>query len=301
MTTVTSPPRRPALFRLGVSQRKSVTVLVALAPALLLLGVLFLLPLLQLGSLSLTDGFPTPTETFTFANYIEAFTRAYHVDSLMNSLWLSTVTMVITAILGYPLAYYLVHSDSKMKSFILMAILSPLLISIVVRSIGWLILLGQEGLVNGMLTFFNIVDEPVQLLYTFGAVVIGEVNILMPFMVLSLTTSLGQIPHSLHEGAQVMGAGPARRFFRITLPLSSPGLVSGCMLVFILTMGSYITPQMLGGGKVKVITTDIYSRMMVDFNWPLGAALAIVTLLFTLTFIMLINLLQSRLLGGMTR
>lgn len=298
MTAVSTQPK---YFRLGVSQRRSVTVLVALAPALVLLGALFLLPLLQLAGLSVTDGFPNPTKTFTFANYIEAFTRAYHVDSLVSSLWLSTVVMVITAVLGYPVAYYLVHSDSRAKSFILMAILSPLLISIVVRSIGWLILLGQEGIVNGFLTYFKIVEEPVQLLYTFGAVVIGEVNILMPFMVLSLTTSLGQIPHSLHEGAQVMGAGPARRFFRITLPLSSPGLVSGCMLVFILTMGSYITPQMLGGGKVKVITTDIYSRMMVDFNWPLGAALAIVTLVFTLTFVMLINMLQSRLLGGMTR
>jgi len=298
MTTVTA---RPKLFRLGVSQRKSVTILVALAPALLLLGVLFLLPLLQLAGLSVTNGFPKPTETFTLANYIETFTRAYHVDSLLSSLGLSTLTMIITAVLGYPLAYYLVHSDSRMKSIILMAILSPLLISIVVRSIGWLILLGQEGIINGFLRFFNIIDEPLQMLYTFGAVVVGEVNILMPFMVLSLTTSLGQIPHSLHEGAQVMGAGPVRRFLRITLPLSSPGLVSGCMLVFILTMGSYITPQMLGGGKVKVITTDIYSRMMVDFNWPLGAALAIVTLLFTLSFIMLINMLQSRLLGGMTR
>lgn len=298
MTNTTATSK---FFKLGVSKRRSITVLVALAPALVLLGALFLLPLLQLASLSVTDSFPNPTETFTLANYIEAFTRAYHLESLGTSLWLSTVTMVCAAVLGYPLAYYLVHSDSRAKSFILMAILSPLLISIVVRSIGWLILLGQEGLVNGLLQFVGIVDEPVQLLYTFGAVVIGEINILMPFMVLSLTTSLGQIPASLHEGAQVMGAGPVRRFFRITLPLSAPGLISGCMLVFILTMGSYITPQMLGGGKVKVITTDIYSRMMVDFNWPLGAALAIVTLAFTLTFIMLINMLQSRLMGGMTR
>lgn len=298
---MTPTAQKSPLFKLGVTQRRSMTVMVALAPALILLGALFLLPLLRLVGLSVTDTFPNPTETFTLANYIEAFTRPFHIESLMTSLWLSTITMVLAAILGYPLAYYLVHSDSRMKSFILLAILSPLLISIVVRSIGWLILLGQEGIINGLLQSLGIVDEPLQLLYTFGAVVVGEVNILMPFMVLSLTTSLGQIPHSLHEGAQVMGAGPVRRFLRITLPLSAPGLVSGCMLVFILTMGSYITPQMLGGGKVKVITTDIYSRMMVDFNWPVGAALAIVTLLFTLSVVMVINLMQSRLLGGMTR
>ncbi len=292
---------RVTMLKLNATQRRISTVVLALAPAVILLVVFFGLPLLQLALISTKDAFPNTTNAFTFENYVEVFTRAFHVESLATSLWLSFVVTVITAILGYPLAYYFVHSSSRVKSIIFLAVLSPLLISVVVRSIGWLVLLGQEGIANQILQFFGIVEEPLQLLYTFGAVVVGEVNILMPFMVLSLTTSLGQIPRSLHEGAEVMGATPVRRFFRITLPLSAPGLVSGAVLVFILTMGSYITPQMLGGGKVKVITIDIFTRMMIDFDWPVGAALAIITMLFTVSIILLLNRIQTKLLGGVTR
>ncbi|MBX3090075.1 MAG: ABC transporter permease [Cryobacterium sp.] len=289
------------MLRLNARQRRLSTASLALAPAVILLIALFGLPLLQLALISFRDSFPKATVAFTLENYFEIFSRPFHVESLGTSLLLAAVVTVITAVLGYPLAYYFVHSSSRIKSVIFLAILSPLLISVVVRSIGWLILLGQEGVINQTLVFLGILQEPIQMLYNFGAIVIGEVNILMPFMVLSLTTSLGQIPDSLYEGAEIMGATPFRRFLRITLPLSAPGLVSGAVLVFILTMGSYITPQMLGGGKVKVITIDIYTRMMQDFDWPVGAALAIVTMIFTLSIILLINRLQSKLMGGLTR
>lgn len=293
--------RRNRAKPMTAKQRRLGSLAIALSPAIILVGALFFLPLLRLAILSTTDSYPNPTERFTFANYLEIFTRAFHLESLLTSLELAAVVTVITAILGYPLAYYFVRSSSRFKPLILLAIISPLLISVVVRSIGWLILLGQEGIVNQILQVTGITSEPVQLLYNFMAVVIGEVNILMPFMVLSLTTSISQIPASLEEGASVLGASSARRFLRVTLPLSAPGLISGAMLVFILTMGSYVTPQMLGGGKVKVITTDIYSRMMVDFDWPLGAALAIVTLMLTLSVVLVMNKVQARMMGGVTR
>jgi len=182
-----------------------------------------------------------------------------------------------------------------------LAIISPLLISVVVRSIGWLILLGREGVVNQLFQALQLIQEPRQLLFNFTAVVIGEVNILLPFMVLSISTSLSQIPASLEEAAAVMGAGTLRQFAYITLPLSAPGLISGSVIVFVLTMGSYVTPQMLGGGKVNVITTDIYSRVMVDFEWPMGSALAIITLLCTISVVLLMNRVQTRMLGGLAR
>lgn len=290
-----------ARLSMTASRRRLVSFLISTSPALILIGALFLLPLLRLVQLSTTDAYPQPSEALTFENYAEIFARAFHLTSLVTSLELAAAVTVITAILGYPLAYYLVRSTSKYKALILLAIISPLLISVVVRSIGWLILLGREGVVNQLLLSLGLIPEPVQLLYNFMTVVVGEVNILMPFMVLSLTTSLSQIPRSLEEGASVMGAGAVRRFARVTLPLSAPGLISGAMLVFILTMGSYVTPQMLGGGKVNVITTDIYSRMMVDFDWPMGAALAVVTLLLTLSVVVIMSRVQSRLMGGMTR
>ncbi|GAA3739096.1 ABC transporter permease [Leifsonia bigeumensis] len=290
-----------ARLKMTASRRRLVSLLISISPALILIGALFLLPLLRLIQLSTTDAYPKPSEVLTFENYAEIFARAFHLTSLVTSLELAVVVTVITAVLGYPLAYYLVRSTSRYKALILLAIISPLLISVVVRSIGWLILLGREGVVNQLLLSLGLVSEPLQLLYNFMTVVVGEVNILMPFMVLSLTTSLSQIPRSLEEGASVMGAGAVQRFLRVTLPLSAPGLISGAMLVFILTMGSYVTPQMLGGGKVNVITTDIYSRMMVDFDWPMGAALSVVTLLLTLSVVVVMSRIQSRLMGGMTR
>lgn len=286
---------------LTARQRRGLTLGVSLAPAVLLLGALFCLPLLRLALLSVLDEFPTPTTRFTLENYLEVVTRAFHVESIITSLKLSLIVTLATALLGYPIAYYLVRATSRAKSLILLAIISPLLISIVVRSLGWLILLGQEGVLNQVMRFLRIIDQPVQLLYNFPAVVVGEIHILLPFMVLSLTTALGQIPPSLEEGASILGAGPVRRFLQITLPLSAPGLISGIVLVFVLTMGSYVTPQMLGGGKVNVVTTDIYSTMMVDFDWPLGASLSIITLSLTLTAVIAANRLQSRMLGGAVR
>lgn len=289
------------LPRISASHRRLLSIVLALSPALLLVGVLFFLPLLRLMLLSVTDRYPEPSELFTLANYLEAVSRPFHRNSLFTSLYLAAIVTAITLVLGYPLAYFLVRSASRYKAIVLLAIISPLLISVVVRSIGWLVLLGREGIVNQLLLALHVIDEPRQLLFNFSAVVIAEANILMPFMVLSISTSLGQIPAALEEAASVLGAGSVRRFFSITLPLSAPGLISGSVIVFILTMGSYITPQMLGGGKVNVITTDIYSRVMVDFNWPLGSALAIVTLLFTIGVILLMNRVQGRMLGGATR
>lgn len=282
-------------------RRRQLGVLLALAPALFLVGVLFLLPLLRLALLSFTDRYPEPSELFTLAHYLEAVFRPFHRNSLATSLSLSAIVTVVTLVLGYPLAFFLVRSNSRYKAIVLLAILSPLLISVVVRSVGWLILLGREGVVNQLLLGLRLFDEPRQLLFNFIAVVVGEVNILLPFMVLSITTSLSQIPPALEDAASVLGAGVVRCFLFITLPLSAPGLISGSVIVFVLTMGSYVTPQMLGGGKVNVITTDIYSRVMVDFDWPMGSALAIVTLLCTVGVVLLMNWVQSRMLGDAPR
>jgi putative spermidine/putrescine transport system permease protein len=281
-----------------VFNRRTASTLIGLSPAIVLIGGFFLLPLLRLVAISLSDSYPRPTDRLTWENYVGVFERAFHVDALLNSLRLSTIVTIITALIGYPVAYYLVRAQSRLKPYVMVAIISPLLISIVVRSLGWLVLLGREGVLNQVLVGMGIFDEPVQMLYTFGAVVVGEVHILLPFMVLSLTTALGQIPPSLDEGAAVLGAGRMRRFWRITVPLSTPGLVSGCVLVFVLTMGSYVTPQLLGGGKVNVVTTDIYSRMMVEFDWPMGSALSIVTLVGTLAIVWLAGRVQNRLMLG---
>jgi putative spermidine/putrescine transport system permease protein len=230
----------------------------------------------------------------TIKNYGELFSSSFHLSSFITSLKLSIIVTILTAIVGYPVAYYLVRSNSRWKGVIFIAILSPLLISLVVRSLGWLIMLGRQGIINRILVTLGIVDEPVQLIYTFWAVVVGEIHVLLPFMVLSITSVLYQVPKSLEDAAGILGASPLKTFLRVTLPLSIPGVVAGCFLVFALTMGSYITPQMLGGGKVGVVTLDIYDRMMVILDWPLGAALAVVLMALTLCAAMSMGMAQRK-------
>jgi putative spermidine/putrescine transport system permease protein len=278
---------RPYRLRLNWS------LLLSVLPGLLLILVFFVVPLWRMVTLSFVDDFRHPT-TFTLENYVRILTTSFHLRSFLTSIRLSAIVTVLTALVGYPVAYFLVRSDSRFKSLVFIAIISPLLISLVVRSLGWLMLLGRRGVINGFLLRVGIIDEPLQLIYTFGAVVVGMVHILLPFMVLSITSVLSQVPATLEEAAAILGASPWRRFVRVTLPLSLPGLLAGSFLVFTLTMGSYITPQMLGGGRVNVVTLDIIDRMLVVFDWPLGSALAVSLMILTLLAAVIMVFIQRR-------
>ena len=270
------------------------TLILSLSPGLLVVGFFFALPLIVLFWVSLTDQFPGASHV-TLKNYLEVLQSRFHLRSFLTSLKLSVVVTLLTGLIGYPISYYLVRVKSRWKGVVFIAILSPLLISLVVRSLGWMILLGRQGIINWILVQLGLIDQPIQLIYTFWAVIVGEVHVLLPFMVLSITSVLNQVPSSLEDAAGILGAPPWRRFVSVTLPLSAPGLIAGCFLVFSLSMGSYITPQMLGGGKVGVVTLDIYDRMLVIMDWPVGAALAVVLMLSTLLAALGMGYIQKRL------
>jgi putative spermidine/putrescine transport system permease protein len=270
------------------------TLILSLSPGLLVVGFFFALPLIVLFWVSLTDQFPGASHV-TLKNYLEVLQSRFHLRSFLTSLKLSVVVTLLTGLIGYPISYYLVRVKSRWKGVVFIAILSPLLISLVVRSLGWMILLGRQGIINWILVQLGLIDQPIQLIYTFWAVIVGEVHVLLPFMVLSITSVLNQVPSSLEDAAGILGAPPWRRFVSVTLPLSAPGLIAGCFLVFALSMGSYITPQMLGGGKVGVVTLDIYDRMLVIMDWPVGAALAVVLMLSTLLAALGMGYIQKRL------
>ena len=235
------------------------TLILSLSPGLLVVGFFFALPLIVLFWVSLTDQFPGASHV-TLKNYLEVLQSRFHLRSFLTSLKLSVVVTLLTGLIGYPISYYLVRVKSRWKGVVFIAILSPLLISLVVRSLGWMILLGRQGIINWILVQLGLIDQPIQLIYTFWAVIVGEVHVLLPFMVLSITSVLNQVPSSLEDAAGILGAPPWRRFVSVTLPLSAPGLIAGCFLVFALSMGSYITPQILGGGKVGVVTLDKIGR-----------------------------------------
>lgn len=252
-----------------------VTTLVLLLPGLAVIAFALVWPFLTMLQMSFFDRFPNP-QGWTAARYTEFLGDAYFLRIAFRTFTLAAVVALLTAVIGYPVAWYLVYSTSRWKPLVFLGVISPLLVSIVVRTIGWTIILGSEGLINNMLGVLGLISGPLQLMGNFWAIVAGMVHILLPFMVLSLAAVLGKIDPSYAEAAAILGANPVRRFTKIVLPLSINGLATGSVIVFCLTIGSYITPLWLGRGSVQVLAITVYEQMIVLVDWPMGATVSIV-------------------------
>jgi putative spermidine/putrescine transport system permease protein len=192
-------------------------------------------------------------------------------------------------LLGYPLALSLGRSRGSWRATQTILVISPLFVSVVVRAYGWILILGNRGLVNHVLSSLGLIDEPLGLLHTEGAVVVALVEALLPFMVLSISAVLERIDPLLEEAARGLGASPATAFFQVTLPLSFPGALAGSLLVFMVAMGSYATPALVGGSRIRLMVTEIYTQVTAIFNWPLAAALAITLLSVSLAVIVVVS------------
>lgn len=253
-------------------------------PAALLLGVFFALPLLAILWQSLGAG---PAGGLTLRHYAKALGDPYYLGVLWTTVRLALWTTALCLLLGYPLAYLLTRVVRRrwLKRLIYVIVIAPLFTSAIVRAFGWMVLLGRQGLVNRMLLALGLVDEPLPLLYSEVGVVIGSVYILTPFMVLSVASVLQNIEATLEESAADLGAGPFVAFGTVVWPLSLPGVVAGSVIVFTLSMSAYVTPSVLGGGKVKVLPMLVFEQFMSLFQWPFGAALAVVLLVVTLAVI----------------
>ncbi len=264
-------PRRLGLFGL-------------LAPAGLLLAVLFVYPLANMAALSVRSKFPGPF-TYTGEHYVKFVAEPYFLRVAQTTFVLALVVTLLTIVLGYPVAYYFVRSRSRYKHWIFLGVISPLLVSIVVRTIGWTIVLGNEGLVNNVLRGLGLTREPLPLMNNFWSVTVGMVHVLLPFMILSIASVLGKIDPALEESAAILGANPAKTFWRVTLPLSMQGIAAGSVLVFCLTIGAYITPWWLGRGKVLLFSTTVYDQILVIIDWPFGSAAAMLLVAATLIMV----------------
>ena len=266
--------------------------------ALLLPGVIFLVvgllwPFASMLGISFYDKYPANTG-FTLDHYLLQFEDSYALFVALRTLALGVLVTLLTAIIGYPVAWYLARSDSRLKHLVFLGVVSPLLVSIVVRTLGWTILLGNEGLVNALLVSVGIVDEPLRLMQSFWSVVLGMTHVLLPFMVLSISSVLSKIDQSLIESAAVMGASPFQNFLRIVLPLSVQGLAAGSVIVFCLSIGAYITPIWLGRGQVNVMSIYIHEQMVVMVDWPAGAAASMILTLVTLLVLTLYGLILKK-------
>ena len=224
---------------------------------------------------------------FTFASYAKALGEVYYWETLLLTFKLSFFVVVVTLLIGYPLAYFIVrHVRSKfIRSLLYIIVITPLFTSNIVRAFGWMVLLGRRGLVNDTLRSIGLIDTPLPLLYGQTSIVIGLVYIMAPFMVLTIAAVLQNIDRSLEEASRDLGAGAWATFTKVTLPLSLPGVVAGSLIVFTLSVSAYVTPAILSGGRQNVTSMLIFQQYGTIMNFSFGAALSIVLLATTLILV----------------
>lgn len=272
--------------------RVSAVMAAALSPAVRYLSVpiaflllFFVVPLILIVLVSFTGSFPSNTITLTFANYVQFFGTPLYRTYLGTTVLYGLEVTVVCLLMGYPLAYYMVRQRGLAYQVTLLAVIAPLLVGVVPRTVGWIAVLGTEGIVNNALFALRSIVRPLSLLYNPAAAVIGLVHVLLPFMVISIASVLSVIDRSLREAAQNLGAGELQIFRRVTLPLSLHGVAVGCALTFSLAIGSYITPVVLGGGKMKLLAPLAYDQFLNYPNWPFGSTVAVVLLATGLVFV----------------
>jgi putative spermidine/putrescine transport system permease protein len=286
---VASPPaaRRP-------SRASPVWVGLA-APYAVFLLLLLIVPFVNVALYSIHPYSPTKVllPELTADNYANIF-DLYHLRLFGRTLRLGLITTVVCVLLGYPLAYWLARARPRLQTLGLFLLIMPLMVSTVIRIFGWIVILGRKGLVNQALLALGL--DPVKLLYTETAVVIGLVNIFMPFMVLPLMAAIERIPRSLEEAARNLGANWWQTFRHTILPLSLPGLISGCLLVYAESISAFVTPALMGSARERMVGQQIYDEVLVSFNWPSASGLAVTMVLLTL-LLMFCALYATRRLG----
>jgi putative spermidine/putrescine transport system permease protein len=227
---------------------------------------------------------------FTLANFADLLKPLY-ARVFLDTVWICFLTAISTLIVGYPLAYALVRTQNAiLKSTLLVIVVTPLFLGEVVRTYSWIIVLGNNGFINSVLVNLGIVKQPVQFMFTTFGVLIALVHVTMPVMVIMLAAGLSHIDRDYEKAAESLGAGPVRTFLTITLPLSMPGVVAGVTTAFAWTFSAFASPQLIGGGKVNVISNLVYQLGFASFNFPFAASLCVAGLALTVVVLSMLRL-----------
>ena len=249
-----------------------------LLPGFLGLLVGYILPLLWILRMAFNKGGPDGLviNAFSWDSLRTPLTDSYYLEVTVTTFRMGLMVAVLCVIVSYPIALFLARTDSKWKGLLTALAIAPLLTSSVARSYGWIVILGSNGLVNSSLTGLGIISTPLKLTNNMMGVVIGLVEIYMPYAILVMISGFGQLNPQLEQAAASLGASAVKVFTRITLRLSMPGLLTAFLLVFVLSISTFVTPRLLGGGSVRVLATEIYDQANVLINWPLAAALSVI-------------------------
>jgi spermidine/putrescine transport system permease protein len=287
MTTaeaVESPVRKRSLLK-AVRESRIAQGLALIAPANVYLFIFMVVPLVLVGALSfLSRGtYGDVKFVFNLSNYTRLLDPLYG-KILVYSLLVGVATTVLSILIGYPLAYYIARAPARQRSLLLFLVLLPFWTNFIIRIYAWIMILRAGGMLDVFLQWAHITSEPLHLLYTPTAVMIGMIYEFLPFMVLPLYTSLEKIENSVLEAAADLGAPPFRVFLRVTLPLSVPGMIAGTILVFIPAMGMFVIPDLMGGAKTVLIGNVIRNQFLTARDWPFGAAASMILMVLTMVF-----------------
>ena len=275
MTDVAGPGRDdlPGRSSALAADRWSLLVL----PAVLFLGVIFLAPLAIMGLRSVTD----PPDA-GLANYARFFAEEAYLRVLINTFWIAIISTVSCLVIGYPFAYLMTIVPGRLAGLLLIAVLLPFWSSLLVRTFAWQVILRDTGVVNRFLLDLGLISEPLTLIRTTAGVIVGMSHVLLPFMVLPIYAVMRRIDPEYGRAAANLGAPPASAFLRIFLPLSLPGVLAGSLLVFVLALGFYITPALLGGLRDQMISQLIVQQIQQRLDWGFGAAMSVLLMGITL-------------------
>jgi putative spermidine/putrescine transport system permease protein len=229
---------------------------------------------------------------WTLAQYLNLVTDSYFYEIFLRTFWISALVTLLCVVIGVPEAYILSRMGTPWRSIFLILILTPLLISVVVRAFGWSLLLGADGLINQAIQALG--GRPIKMLYTPFAVIVALVHVMLPFMIIPVWTSLQKLDASAEQAALSLGATQAKVMRMVVLPQVMPGVLSGTLIVFGLSASSFAIPGLLGGRRLKMVATVVYDQYLSELNWPMGAAIAVALLLVNL----LVMLSWNRLVEG---
>ena len=240
------------------------------------------------------EGLFTQLRQFSLDNYLWLTEDALYFNAYLSSIVIAGISTILTLIVGYPIAYGMARAPTTLRPILLMLVILPFWTSFLIRVYAWIGILKPEGLLNQLLLSLHVIDQPLIIMNTQSAIFIGIVYSYLPFMVLPLYSALEKMDYSLIEAAQDLGCTPSSAFWKITFPLSLPGVIAGCLLVFIPAVGEFVIPDLLGGSQTLMIGKTLWNEFFANRDWPVSSAVAVILLLLLVVPIMIFQQAQAR-------